>query len=104
MNDVNDRRDPIPFSLLPDTAEVGDGGQLYVGGCNVEDLAAEFGTPLFIYDEAHLRARCREAILAFGDGVAYAGKAFLCRAMARLVHEEGMLLDVASDGELRNQS
>jgi len=100
MNDVNDRHDPIPFSLLPDTAEVGDGGQLHIGGCDVEDLAAEFGTPLFIYDEAHLRARCREAIHAFGDGVAYAGKAFLCLAMARLVHEEGMLLDVASDGEL----
>ena len=57
MNDVNDRHDPIPFSLLPDTAEVGDGGQLHIGGCDVEDLAAEFGTPLFIYDEAHLRAR-----------------------------------------------
>lgn len=100
MNDANDRHDPIPFALLPDTAEVADSGHLHIGGCDVEDLAAEFGTPLFIYDEEHLRARCREAVLAFGDGVAYAGKAFLCLAMARLVYEEGMLLDVASGGEL----
>ena len=60
----------------------------------------EFGTPLFVYDEAHLRARCREAVAAFGDGVAYATKAFLCLAMARLAHEEGMHLDVATGGEL----
>jgi diaminopimelate decarboxylase len=66
----------------------------------VADLAAEHGTPLFVYDEAHLRARCREAVDAFGDGVAYATKAFLCRAMARLAHEEGMHLDVATAGEL----
>ena len=64
------------------------------------DLAAEFETPLFVYDEAHLRARCREAVAAFGGGVAYATKAFLCRAMARLAHEEGMHLDVATGGEL----
>src|SRR5690606_14418378 len=54
----------------------------------------------FVYDEEQLRARCREAVAAFGDGVAYATKAFLCRAMARLAHEEGMHLDVASGGEL----
>ena len=55
---------------------------------------------MFVYDEAHLRARCREAVAAFGDGVAYASKAFLCGAMARLAHEEGMHLDVATGGEL----
>ncbi len=64
------------------------------------DLAEEFGTPLFVYDEAHLRARCREAVEAWGDGVAYATKAFLCVAMARLAHEEGMCLDVSTGGEL----
>ena len=71
-----------------------------IGGCDVSGLAATYGTPLFVYDEAHLRARCREAVAAFGDGVAYAAKAFLCTAMARLVHEEGMRIDVASGGEL----
>ena len=90
----------LPWGLLPDSAEVGADGQLLVGGCDLSELAEEFGTPLFVYDEAQVRARCREAVAAFGDGVAYATKAFLCRAMARLVHEEGMHLDVASGGEL----
>jgi len=90
----------IPESLLPMTSTVRSDGHLEVGGCDVVDLAEEFGTPLFIYDEEHLRARCREAVAAFGDGVAYASKAFLCKAMARLAHEEGMCLDVASGGEL----
>ena len=90
----------LPWELLPDTAEVGPDGQLLVGGCELSALAEEYGTPLFVYDEAHLRARCREAVDAFGEGVAYATKAFLCRAMARLAHEEGMHLDVASGGEL----
>lgn len=89
----------LSTSLLPDTAEFGE-GRLSLGGCEVLDLAEEFGTPLFVYDEAHLRARCREAVAAFGDGVAYATKAFLCRAMARLAHEEGMQLDVATGGEI----
>ena len=70
------------------------------GGIDLLELAAEFGTPLFVYDEDHLRRACREAVAAWGDGVAYATKAFLCRAMARLAHEEGMHLDVASGGEL----
>ena len=67
---------------------------------NVLELAPGFGTPLFIYDEDHLRGACREAVAAWGDGVAYATKAFLCRAMAMLAHEEGMHLDVASGGEM----
>ena len=90
----------LPRNLLPDTATVGPDGQLIVGGCDLTELAEAFGTPLFVYDEAHLRSRCREAVAAFGEGVAYATKAFLCRAMARLAHEEGMHLDVASGGEM----
>lgn len=87
--------------LLPDTAAVDDHGMLTIGGCSVAELAAEYGTPLFVYDEAHLRARCREAVAAFGhERVIYATKAFLCRAMAKLAHDEGLLLDVASGGEL----
>ena len=89
----------LPLSLLPDTAVVGADGRLTIGGCDVVDLAREFGTPLFVYDEAHLRARCREAVAAFGPGVNYATKAFLCRAMARLAVEEGCNLDVSTGGE-----
>ena len=90
----------LPTNLLSDHAAVAADGSLSIAGCDVLDLAEEFGTPLFIYDEDHLRARCREAVVAFGDGVAYATKAFLCTAMAQLVHEEGMQLDVATGGEL----
>src|SRR5919112_3083348 len=93
-------RGPLPLRLLPDTASVAADGHLQVGGCDLVDLAGRFGTPLFVYDEAHLRARCREAVAAFGDGVAYAAKAFLCLAMARLAHDEGLHLDVATGGEL----
>ena len=91
----------VPLSLLPDTAEVLHDGTLAIGGCRVVDVAAEFGTPVFVYDEAHLRARCREAVAAFGrERAVYATKAFLCKAMARLAYDEGMLLDVASGGEM----
>ncbi|MDQ6909321.1 MAG: diaminopimelate decarboxylase [Actinomycetota bacterium] len=93
-------RGPIDRRLLPDGAEVDRAGRLSIGGVDLLDLAAEHGTPLFVYDEAHLRARCREAVSAFGDGVAYGSKAFLCLAMARLVHEESMHLDVSTAGEL----
>ena len=90
---------PFPFRLLPDSAELVD-GQLQIGGCGLLELAYEYGTPLFVYDEQHLRDRCREAVAVFGDGVAYATKAFLCTEMARLAYSEGMHLDVATGGEL----
>ena len=91
---------PLPRHLLPDTAEIGPDGNTAVGGCDLVDLANQWGTPLFVYDEDHLRSRCREAVAAFGGGGAYASKAFLCSAMARLAHEEGLQLDVATGGEL----
>jgi diaminopimelate decarboxylase len=91
----------LPTSLLSDTATIDRFGGLSIGGCDVAALASEFGTPLFVYDELHLRNRCREAVGAFGRGRAiYATKAFLCTAMARLAYDEGMMLDVATGGEL----
>lgn len=97
MGDVS----AIPRRLLPDTADVGDDGWLTIGGCSLHDLAAEFGTPLFVYDETHIRKRCREAVAAFGpERVIYASKAFLCKAMARLAYDEQMRIDVATGGEL----
>ena len=91
----------LPRALLPDTAAVAPDGSLVLGGCAIDALVAEFGTPLFVYDETHMRARCKEAVTAFGaERVVYATKAFLCRAMARLAVEEGLLLDVATGGEL----
>ncbi|MGO9558527.1 MAG: diaminopimelate decarboxylase [Acidimicrobiales bacterium] len=91
---------PLARHLLPLTAARGATGALAIGGVDLVALAEEFGTPLFVYDEEHLRARCQEAVAAFGPGVAYGTKAFLCKAMAALAAEEGMSLDVATGGEL----
>ena len=91
---------PVDLGLLPSTAALSEDGRLSVGGCDLGELAERFGTPLFVYDEEHLRRRCREYTGHFGANVAYAGKAFLCRAMVRLAEEEGLHLDVATGGEL----
>jgi diaminopimelate decarboxylase len=91
--------EPVSRRLLPDNHEVTQ-GRLSIGGCDLIELAGTFGTPLFVYDEEHLRSRCREAADAFGPEVSYASKAFLCVAMAQLVHSEGMGMDVATGGEL----
>jgi diaminopimelate decarboxylase len=79
-----------------------DGGVLTIGGADVRDLAAEFGTPLFVCDEADFRQRCREYREAFGTeaGVFYAAKAFCCRGVLRWVAEEGLGVDVCTGGEL----
>ena len=91
----------VDLRLLPRTAQVSSDGALSIGGVTVASLAQQFGTPLFVYDEHHLRTTCRDAVAAFGgDNVIYATKAFLCTAMAKLAHEEGLLLDVATGGEL----
>jgi diaminopimelate decarboxylase len=95
MNDA-----PFDLTLLPASARVESGGSLSVGGVDLAALAAEFGTPLYVYDEDELRTRCREYRAGFDGGVAYASKAFLCTAMARLVADEGLDLDVATGGEL----
>jgi diaminopimelate decarboxylase len=90
---------PFDLSLLPRSATV-DGGRVALAGIELTELARRFGTPLYVYDEADLRDRCRAYHATFGAGAAYAGKAFLCTAMARLVAEEGLGLDVATGGEL----
>ena len=76
-------------------------GAVTLGGIDVRDLAREYGTPLYVYDEEDVRSRAREYAAAFHDGdVHYAGKAFLCTAVARWLKEEGLGLDVCSGGEL----
>ncbi len=90
---------------LHGTSRINAKGHLEIGGCDVTDLAKEFGTPLYIVDEALVRQRAREYMEAFRETglrfqVAYASKAFCVMAMCRLAEEEGMSLDVVSDGEL----
>jgi diaminopimelate decarboxylase len=68
---------------------------------DLEAIAQEFGTPVFVYDEDEIRRRAREYVEHFGPGcVAYASKAFLCGALVRIVDEEGLHLDCATGGEL----
>ena len=88
------------LSLLPASASVGADGHVSIAGVDLVSIAARFGTPVYVYDEDDIRNRCRAYRAAFGDGVAYASKAFLCVAMAKLVNEEGLHLDVATGGEL----
>lgn len=76
-------------------------GGLSVGGVRLADLAERFGTPVYVLDEDEVRERCRTYRDAFPEAdVLYAAKAFLCRAMAHWVEEEGLGLDVCSAGEL----
>jgi diaminopimelate decarboxylase len=87
--------------LWSSTARKNDDGALEVGGVDLRDLVAEHGSPAYVLDEADFRARARAFRDAFADyDVYYAGKAFICTTVARWVAEEGLSLDVASDGEL----
>ncbi len=95
----------FPQSVFPDTAQVNTEGQLVIGGCNTLDLASEFGTPVYILDEQTLRSRCRSFVSEFqkrhpATQVAYASKAYINPALARIFQEEGLGLDVVSGGEL----
>ncbi|WP_203335979.1 diaminopimelate decarboxylase [Nocardioides limicola] len=91
----------LESQLWPSTARKDDAGVLHVGGIALPDLVAEHNTPAYILDEADFRSRAAAFRDAFaGWDVYYAGKAFLCTAVARWVAEEGLSLDVCSDGEL----
>src|SRR5271169_2983478 len=78
------------------------GGVLTLGGSDVRELAAEFGTPLYVCDEDDVRSRCRDYTEAFGPQarVFYAAKAFCSRAVLRWVSSEGLGIDVCTGGEL----
>ncbi|HUD39635.1 MAG TPA: diaminopimelate decarboxylase [Streptosporangiaceae bacterium] len=95
--------------LWAQTARRNEAGALEVGGVDVRDLAAEFGTPAYVLDEADFRTRAvafrdafRHAFAALCDGadVYYAGKAFLCTEVARWIAADGLGLDTCSGGEL----
>lgn len=91
-------------ACLPMTAEVID-DHLYIGGVDMVELAHEYGTALYVYDEADLTHRMNTYLEAFRSryphsDVAYASKAFLNKAAARLAQEAGLCLDVSGGGEL----
>jgi diaminopimelate decarboxylase len=92
--------------LWPETAKRDPQGQLWIGGVAAGDLAREFGTPLYVFDEATIRAQCRRYAGALAaehprGQVAYAGKAGLNWALLQIIREERLALDVVSAGELQ---
>ena len=91
------------LSLFPLTAEINSQGHLLIGGCDSIDLVAEFGTPLYVFDEFSLRRKCVEFKEEFSQrysdtAVIYAGKAFINKALLLLLKEERLGLDVVSAG------
>ncbi len=90
---------------LHGTSRINEQGHLEIGGCDTTQLAKQYGTPLYVYNEASIREKCRAFHRAFQESgfsyqVAYASKAFLCMEMCRVAREENMSLDVVSGGEL----
>ena len=94
------------LALFPLDTRLDERGGIWLGGCSASSLAQEFGTPLYVFDEATLRTRCREyrqALAQHYPGIsqaAYASKAYLNLALAQLFDQEGLSLDVVSGGEL----
>jgi diaminopimelate decarboxylase len=93
--------------IWPDSATVSPAGRLEIGGCDTIELAAEHGTPLYVFDEAAVLTRMRgyrDALAAAYPGdalVCYASKAYAAPWIARHIGAEGLGLDVVSEGELR---
>jgi diaminopimelate decarboxylase len=95
-------------ALWANTVQRAGSGALEVGGVDVREIAEQYGTPAYVLDESDFRGRAtafRDAFTAAfaevgGADVYYAGKAFLCTAVARWVSEDGLFLDVCSGGEL----
>ena len=99
-------KDKLPrLCLFPKTVGVSSSGHLTIGGCDTVELAATFGTPLYVFDEITLRNKCLEYRHEFNKHypdtlIIYACKAFICPTLASLLKEEGLGLDVVSEGEI----
>ncbi|MFF1677135.1 diaminopimelate decarboxylase [Streptomyces sp. NPDC058256] len=97
----SDPSDTDALSVWPRSARPQPAGDVTVGGVSLAEAADRFGTPVYVLDEQEVRERCRTYRTAFPEAdIVYAAKAFLCRAMAHWVQEEGLGLDVCSAGEL----
>lgn len=95
----------VDLSLFPPTTVI-DGEDLRVGGCSLTAIGKDFGTPVFVIDEAALRSRAREFIQEFKNQhprsrIHFAVKSFPSASMIRVLVEEGIGCDVAGAGELR---
>lgn len=92
--------------FVNDCLNVNEKGHLTIGGCDTLELAKEFGTPLYVMDEATIRNTCKSYVNSIkthydGKGLPmYASKALSCKALVQLADSENMGLDVVSGGEI----
>lgn len=90
---------------IPNSMRVNEKGHLEIGGCDSIDLVNQFGSPLYVMDESLIRKNCKSFVSALNSNypnseVIYASKAFMTKAICRIIEEEGLGLDVVSGGEL----
>ncbi len=95
----------IDREIFPVSADLDEAGNITIGGCSISDLAKEFGTPLYIYDEDTIRHMCRQFTRGFneayeGTHIEYSTKAFANPALSKIIAEEGLYMDVVTGGEL----
>lgn len=93
----------LPAHVWPRNSRREEDGVVTVAGVPLTDLAEEYGTPLYVFDEDDFRSRCRDTARAFGgpEHVHYASKAFITKRIVKWVNEEGLCLDVASLNEAK---
>ncbi len=91
-------------SLKPVTTKINDKGHIEIGGCDLIELASQYGTPLYVYDEETIRTIARQYKQAFSAypkvSMLYASKAFMTKAVVRILDEEGFGFDMVSGGEI----
>ena len=91
-------------SIKPITTKINDKGHIEIGGCDTVELAEKYGTPLYVYDEETIRTMARQYKEAFKDypkvSMLYASKAFMTKAVVRILDEEGFGFDLVSGGEI----
>ncbi len=91
-------------SLKPITTKINDNGNISIGGCDLKEIANEYGTPLYVIDELTLRTICREYKEAFSEykniKMMYACKALCNMAVSKILSEEGFGFDTVSGGEI----
>src|SRR5438874_2604294 len=95
----------VASAQLPLTADTNDQQHLVIGGCDVMDLIREYGSPLYVYDEATVRSQASRYVNGLRSAakdslVIYASKAFANAAIFQILAEEGLGLDVVSGGEM----
>ena len=90
--------------IMPITRKINTKGNVEIGGCDLTELANKYGTPLYIFDEATIRSMTRSYKDAFKSypkmKMVYASKAFMTKAICKIMAQEGFGLDLCSGGEI----